>query len=42
MQTLQSLFAKHWIFVVSVYSRLPYISLPCLVIYWNLRNLFEI
>ena len=25
MHTLQSLFTKHWIFVVNVYSRLPYV-----------------
>ena len=25
MQTLQSLFTKHWIFVVNVHSRLPYV-----------------
>ena len=25
MQTLQSLFTKYWIFVVSIYSRLPYV-----------------
>ena len=25
MQTLQSLFTKYWIFVASVYSRLPYV-----------------
>ena len=42
MQTLQSLFTKHWIFAVNVYSRftLRY-AFPCLVIYWNLWSLLE-
>ena len=60
MQTLQSLFAKCWIFVVSlkkniyVYKNHNIIiiffsfalrytfTFPCLVICWNLCNLFEI